>query len=112
MTDTPSSFQVTVPSRLAPLLVSAALLQRLEQGLGPATAAQFQALAAQLQRQLADTPVDAELDKLLATFPALSDLYENLRYGQAGLCRHPLEASLNGELATVALLDRLRKPPH
>lgn len=112
MTDSPSLQTLTVPARLGPLVLSAALLQRLESGLQPGTAGQYQALAAQLQRQLADTPADAELDKLLGAFPALSELYENLRYAHAGLCRQPLEAALNGELAATALIGRLRKPAH
>lgn len=112
MTDTPSTLHLTVPARLGPLVVSAAWLQRLEQAQGPGVADQYQALVAQLQRQLADTPLDAELDKLLRAFPALSELYENLRYAHAGLCRQPLEASLNGELAAAALIDRLRQRPH
>jgi hypothetical protein len=106
-----SSNTLVLPVRLQPLVVEAMLLERLEHGLRPADAGQYQALSQQTQRLLADTPADEHLDRLLALFPATATLYENMRYGQAGLCRQALEASLNGELAATALIERLRGRP-
>jgi hypothetical protein len=47
--------------------------------------------------------------RLLDHFPAAAEVYENLQYAHAGLCRVPLEVSLTSELATRSLLDRVRK---
>ena len=105
---TPSSSSLTLPVRLQPLVVSAALLQRFESGLQAAAPAQYRALVQQVQRQLADTPADAALDALLRAFPVLTELYENQHYAHAGLCRHELEASLNAELAASDAVQRAR----
>ena len=51
-----------------------------------------------LSDELARAEPGREFDALLGAFPAAAELYENLQYAQAGLCRHPLEASLNSEL--------------
>lgn len=109
---TPHTVTLTLPARLEPLVHTAALLERFEAGVAPADAAQYQALVQQALRLLAATPADADLDQLLGAFPVLATLYENLRYEHAGLCRQPLAASLNGELATQALIQRLRARPH
>ena len=52
----------------------------------------------------------ASLDALLENFPAAAALYENQRYAQAGLCRSPLETSLNTELEARKVIDRARGP--
>lgn len=110
MNATPSTMLV-LPARLQPLAVLAMLLERMDRQVRPEAAAQYRALAAQMARLLADTKADEDLDKLLAAFPATAAVYENLRYEHAGLCRSPLERSLNSELAATALIDRLRARP-
>jgi hypothetical protein len=49
------------------------------------------------------------LPHLLDHFPAAGEVYENLQYAHAGLCRAPLEASLVSELATRDLLSRVNR---
>jgi hypothetical protein len=54
-------------------------------------------------------PHDAELDAVLARVPAAAELYENLNYQHAGLCRSPLDASLAAEAAARAAIDKARR---
>jgi hypothetical protein len=37
-----------------------------------------------------------------------AELYENVQYAHAGLCRQPLEAALNAELLARSTLARMR----
>ena len=39
-------------------------------------------------------------------FPTVSELYENLNYAHAGLCRSPLETGLAAEVAARAAISR------
>jgi hypothetical protein len=64
-----------------------------------------------LVRELESVEHDETLRKLLDVFPAASQLYENLNYESAGLCRSPLDASLNAERAARSVLDRARHLP-
>jgi ribosome assembly protein YihI (activator of Der GTPase) len=91
-------------------LTLAELLQRIEasqQTVGPA---QYRHLVGHLARLLDTLPHDARLDALLKAFPAAAALYENQHYVWAGLCRSPLEASLNSEQAARRAIDKARKP--
>ncbi|WP_225862364.1 hypothetical protein [Ideonella benzenivorans] len=110
-----TSHVLVLPQRLKAVAESAALLQRLEAQPLQVSPAQYRLVVQQLQRQLADVAMDDALDKLLQAFPAASMVYENLHYEQAGLCRAPLERSLNAEMAASALLKAIQlgagKPP-
>ncbi|GAA0746739.1 hypothetical protein GCM10009107_14600 [Ideonella azotifigens] len=99
---------IMLPTRLKPLAALAMLLERLERQRLEASAEQYQRLVRELGQLLAQAPMDDGLEHLLRAFPALSELYENQHYEQAGLCRSPLERSLNTELAATALLKSLR----
>ncbi len=103
-----TSHVLVLPQRLKAVAESAALLQRLEAQPLQVSPAQYRLVVQQLQRQLADVAMDDALDKLLQAFPAASQVYENLHYEQAGLCRAPLERSLNAEMAASALLQAIR----
>ena len=63
-----------------------------------------------LTESLRDASAGVALDRLLGVFPAAAEVYENLRYPHAGLCRAPLETSLNTEFAARAALDRAAAP--
>ncbi|HSI48112.1 MAG TPA: hypothetical protein VLA61_07585 [Ideonella sp.] len=99
---------IMLPTRLKPLAALAMLLERLDRQPRQASAEQYQRLVRELGQLLANTPMDDALENLLQAFPALSEIYENQHYEQAGLCRSPLERSLNTELAATALLKGLR----
>ena len=66
-------------------------------------------MAQRLSQALADTASDDALATVLRAFPAAAQVYENLHYEQAGLCRHPLDQAMPAELTTRALLLRLQQ---
>jgi len=86
----------------------AGLLERLDRQPRQASAEQYRSVARQVATLLAQADADAHLQALLAVAPAAAELYENQRYAIAGLCRAPLEAALNAELAAVAAIGRAR----
>lgn len=102
----PALKPVSIPASLTVVATLAQLLQRLEASSEPVGADQYRSIAQRLADLLRETPPSDALDALLAAFPAAGELYENLNYQHAGLCRSPLEASLNAELAARAALSR------
>lgn len=100
-----------LPARLHSLAALAGLLERLERSSWSATAAsaeQYRSVARQVRQLLAEAEPDEHLQKLLTAAPATAELYENLRYDVAGLCRSPLEQALNAELAATAAIAAAR----
>lgn len=100
---------VRVPERLVPLAALARLLERLDHSEQPVDADQYCIVVRRLQQLLQETPADAALQAVLEAFPAAAQVYENLHYQHAGLCRTPLERSLNSELAARRILDRVAR---
>ena len=98
-----------LPARLHSLAALAGLLERLENQPMSASAEQYRRVADRVSALLATAGADAYLDALLAAAPATATLYENLNYVHAGLCRAPLEAALNAELAAGAAIDKARR---
>ena len=94
------------PMRTA--ITLAELLQRIEASAQPIGAAQYRRLVRHLAQLLDSLPPGPDLDRLLVTFPAAAALYENQHYDMAGLCRSPLEASLNSELTARAAINKAR----
>lgn len=91
------------------LVVLARILDRLERGAHPVDAERFRAVAGRLAAELEAVPFDAGLDAVLRTFPAVAEMYENLNYRHAGLCRSALEPALAAELAARAAIDSARR---
>lgn len=104
-----TSHPVRLPARLQALAAMAALLERLENQRTSASADQYRRVAQQINTLLADAEPGDDLDKLLSLAPATAALYENQQYANAGLCRSPLEAALNAELAAAAAIDKARR---
>lgn len=94
------------------LVVLARMLDRLERSAKPVDAEQFRALAARLAAELEATPHDAALDAVLDASPFVAELYENLNYHHAGLCRSPLEQALAAELAARDAIGAARRASH
>lgn len=93
------------------LAMLASLFERLDRGAGPVDAAQYHAVVERLSAALAaEMPADA-LQAVLAAYPATAELYENLHYAQAGLCRAPLDAAVVAERAAREALERVRRAP-
>jgi len=86
----------------------AELLQRVEAVPATIGASQYRALVQHLDALLQRLPPGAGLQRLLDTFPAAAMVYENRQYAHAGLCRAPLEESLNSELAARNLIEKVQ----
>jgi hypothetical protein len=95
-----------IPDHLTVVLTLAHVLQRLEGSSVPVGADQYRSVVRRLSEELAKVPVDAALQAVLDTHPAAAELYENLNYGHAGLCRSPLEFSLQAELRAKEAIGR------
>jgi hypothetical protein len=76
----------------------AQLLERLDRSAYSVGAAQYRSVVVHLQHELEALQGDPRLGALLEAYPAAAELYENTVYAQAGLCRSPLEFSLQAEL--------------
>ena len=101
-----SVIKLSVPTELLSLVRLAQLLQAVEhRAVDPH---QYQLLARKLGAELQAHQGHEALPSLLDHFPAASELYENLQYAHAGLCRAPLEMSLQSELAAREVLGRMR----
>ena len=79
------------------LVALAATLERLERSSAPVDADRFREVVERLKAELAAAQPGAHLDAVLGTFPCTAELYENMNYEHAGLCRSNLDAALRGE---------------
>ncbi len=104
-----SSLTRTLPQRFRVLLTLAQLLERLERNLGPGSAEQYRSVVDHLSKELVQVEPGEDLHVLLDSFPATAELYENLHYAHAGLCRSPLDASLDAELRAKNVIQRLQR---
>lgn len=93
-----SAQPIQIPESLRVVITLAQLLERFERSGQPVSADQYRAVVRHLSEELSGRELEPALDAVLKAFPATAELYENLRYEHAGLCRSPLEASLNAEL--------------
>lgn len=90
-------------------LLLAELLERLEHGAHP-DAGQYRLVAHRLAEELGRVTDTGTLDALLQANPAAAELYENLNYQHAGLCRSPLDSSLAAELRAREAIARAMRP--
>ena len=93
------------------LVMLARMLERLDRSNVAVDPQQYRGVVEHLSEALRTAPYDAALEAVLEASPATAELYENLQYQHAGLCRSPLEQSLNAELAARAAIDAARKAP-
>lgn len=85
------------------------LLERLDRSTQPVGAEQYRSVVRHLAEEFDELQSDPGLTRLLDAFPAAAELYENLNYQHAGLCRSPLELSLASEQQALALIQRVRR---
>jgi hypothetical protein len=95
---------------LAVAHVLAQLLEKLENSAVPVGAEQYRSVVMHLVEEFRDVDSGAELGNLLDSYPAAAQVYENLNYQHAGLCRSALDASLASERAARKAIDRARQP--
>ena len=109
--------RIEVPPRLSVLFTLARLLEQLERSAERVHPEQYRSVASHLTRELQTVEQDESFRQLLDVFPAMSQLYENMQYEHAGLCRSPLDASLDAERQARDAMARARqsgtgKPQH
>lgn len=98
---------VTISASLVPVVMLARLLQRLESSAEPVSPDQYRSVVERLSSALQGAPQGEGFDAVLDAYPAARELYENLNYQHAGLCRSPLEVSMRAELEARRVLARL-----
>ena len=91
------------------LVLLAQILERLEQSGRTIDADQYRVLVNRITDELKLTPHDAGLDAVLENFRTVSELYENLNYEHAGLCRSALESGLAAEAAACSAIAVARR---
>jgi predicted NAD/FAD-binding protein len=93
------------------LVMLARMLERLDRSAVAVDPQQYLGVVEHLAEALRAMPTDAALEAVLEASPSTAELYENLQYQHAGLCRSPLESGLNAELAARAAIDAARRGP-
>jgi hypothetical protein len=106
--NTPAARPLALPAELTLVVALARLFQKLEASPVAVAPSQYRTVAERLAQALREAPAGDALDAVLRAFPAAAELYENVQYAHAGLCRQPLEAALNAELLTRAAIARVR----
>ena len=91
------------------LVLLAHVLDRLDRGTRRVDAEQYRAVAARMAAELEAVPHDAALEAVLNNSPAAAQMYENLNYRHAGLCRGALEPASAAELAARRAIDAARR---
>lgn len=90
------------------LVMLARMLERLDRSGEPVDPQQYRQVVEHLSEVLRSLPYDAALEAVLQASPSTAELYENLHYQHAGLCRSPLDLGLSAELAARDALAAAR----
>jgi hypothetical protein len=99
----------TFPAALHELAAMAVLLERLERLPRKASAEQYRRVVQRVTRLLNEAEPGNALNALLAVAPATAEIYENLQYAHAGLCRSPIDRAMAAEQAATAAIDHARR---
>lgn len=91
--------------------VLAHLLERLEQSSQPLGAEQYRSVVTHLVQELQEAEPGPMLGRILDAYPAAAQVYENMNYQHAGLCRSGLDASLAAELEARKVVARAMQKP-
>jgi len=105
MNATPSR---ALPQHLTVVLTLAHVLEQLERS-PKAAPDQYRSVVQHLSDELAKVPTDAALHAVLDAHPGAAEVYENLNYQHAGLCRSPLEWAMRAELSAKDAIRRAGK---
>jgi hypothetical protein len=87
----------------------AALLERLEHSQVAVGADQYRSVVMHLVDELASVEQGDALKSLLDAHPAAAQVYENLNYQHAGLCRSSLDQSLAAEAQARQVIEHARR---
>ncbi|MEJ8838202.1 hypothetical protein [Ramlibacter sp. AN1133] len=91
------------------LVMLARMLERLDRSAEPVDPQQYRGVVEHLAEVLRAVPYDAALEAVLQASPATAELYENLHYQHAGLCRSPLDQALGAEIAARSAIEGARR---
>ncbi len=94
---------------LAVTHVLAQLLERLEHSAVPVGAEQYRSVVEHLVQEFNEVAPGADLGRLLDAYPAAAEVYENLNYQHAGLCRSGLDAALAAEVGARKVIERAKR---
>jgi len=87
----------------------AALLERLDNSPVAVGADQYRSVVTHLVQELEGVESGDALGSLLDAHPAAAQVYENLNYQHAGLCRSSLDVSLAAEMQAKEVIERARR---
>ena len=98
-------------TRLTVAHVLARLLERLDNSAVAVDAGQYRSVVLHLVGEFNELQSSQGLGPLLDAHPAAAQVYENVNYTYAGLCRSSLEASLAAEQQAKVAIQRAMRPP-
>ena len=91
------------------LVMLARMLERLDRSGESVDPQQYRGVVEHLIEVLRTVPHDAALEAVLQASPATAELYENMNYQHAGLCRSPLDPALEAEIAARNAIESARR---
>lgn len=100
----------TTAAHMTNLVNLAELLERLEHSTVPVAPEQYRSVVMHLVQEFNDVTPDPALAALLDTHPAAAEVYENLNYQYAGLCRSALDVALDAEVKAREAIARAMRP--
>ena len=104
-----TSHSTQSPARLAVAVLLSQLLERLDRSTEPVGAEQYLSVVRHLKDEFDELGTENALSALLDAYPSAAELYENLNYQHAGLCRSPLGRSLDAEMLARQAIERARR---
>jgi len=97
------------PARPSVVITLAHLLERLERSPVAVDPVQYRSVVMHLVQEFESVKPGETLNAVLDSYPAAAELYENLQYQHAGLCRSALEFSSSAELQARDVIDKARR---
>ncbi len=91
--------------------ILAELLERLEHSASPVGPEQYRSVVLHLVEEFGDVESGRDLNALLETHPAAAEVYENMNYDVAGLCRSPLDIAMAAEMQAKDVIQRAMREP-
>jgi hypothetical protein len=91
------------------LVLLARVLERLERSTEAVDPDQYRSVVNHLASELAVAPRDAALQAVLQACPFAAEIYENIHYQYAGLCRSSAESGVAAERSARAAIERARQ---